>query len=220
MPGYTLESGDIVEIAFYATLYEQTIINQFHYRLTGGFVAGGGPDELVNILGTVGGVGPDSLLAAIAACQSEDLFYNFGRIQVVEDSAGGRRPPIYRSLGVSTGGVAEPSLPSHVDMSFTRQCEVARGPSLAAGRGVTSNIRLAGIPVSGVTGDRLTAGQLALLAAASDKSTDVIPSGDIECNPVIWHKNPATLPRYDDIIDGYANDIVRTQRTRLLRSVV
>lgn len=198
---YALNPGDIVELSYRGTLFNQVVMNVFHFKFIGliPIVAGAAAmDYLITYM-----QGVNRLQQRLLECMCPEAQYTAIRAQVVWPT---RR--VYTEVQVALPGTfAGICTASNVSAVVLKQPD-------QAGRGRTGMVHVVGTPAAQQVDGLWQIGYLGALltlAAEMDDPAEFQVGGN-DAMPVIWSRVQPASP--SQIIGGRANPYVRVQRRR------
>lgn len=200
--------GDVVEVSFIGTAFEQTILNILHYRVT---VQAPGATTVNSDLGVIASsfaVGGDNDLATlISKCVSNSYVMDFVKAQAVF-------PVRYASVQVASviPGEGGPG-------SRTNDAGVITKRTQLSGRDQVGSIHLGPLADGHTADGRVVADWFDEASNLGDAMLLVVnPTDGPTLEPVLWHRNVDAGGDYTTRIINYIpQDTVRTMRRRTVR---
>jgi len=199
--------NDVIHVTFKGTLFSQTILTGFSYKVSATSSTGSISQDQLDIATAFGNAGFD-LNLKMRALQTAD--YSFQEVHVQ------RILPVRMAKSIyDTGGLAG----QHAGTCETPNIAATLTRKTAfAGRKQLSTLHIAGLPSSEVTAGALENAFQLLLLSFGQETVDnqiITPSGGgaITLAPVIVHR-PLGATNYDDIVDVDINELCRTMRRR------
>lgn len=200
--------GDIVEVSFIGTAFEQLILNILHYRVTvqapGTTTVQG---DLANIALSFAVGGDNDLASLMVPLLSTNYGMDFVKAQAVF-------PVRYASVQVAsviqgTGGTG----------ARTNDAGVITKRTQLSGRDQVGSIHLGPLPDDLVNSGQVTNDWLTAANTLGDAMLLVVsPTGGPTMEPVLWHRTVPASGQYSTrITNTIAQDTVRTMRRRTVR---
>lgn len=201
---YPVVTNGIMEATIVQTLYSQTMLSIFHYKLTSSGVLDGGTvlDEFSNIWGLDAEF---SMVKAFSQAQSENVVYNSVVLQWIAPSRYARR--VYLSdiiAGTRTGSAISPQTAA----AITRQTDLPRPHGVGT-------LHLGGLLASDVTsGQWNTTGREKIADLSAFLFREYTTPSTNVLTPVVF--NRAVPANSEKVIRAVGQPQVRTMRRRVV----
>lgn len=195
---YVINAGAHVLITFRGTLFNQLVMNTFHYRLTGTVIADGA--AALNTL----------LTASIALDNMYNAWLNAIGDEVLNCVREGQWIDPFRYRKQTFAPAAQQGTAGTTSTPNTA-CVLTLASDEATRHGI-GNKHLPGLPDSAMVGGTLGATQLGLMDALGTLAKATITQGANTFVPVIY--NRANPPASFDVKQQFSNPFVRVQRRR------
>lgn len=198
-----LPLGAIVEVTYLSTLFSQRIMNVLHYVVTNESTTVSPVQEMEDLAGTFAANGVGDILPAYLACLPENLVVDLVRCQAI-------LPTRYRAINqvINEQGLLGTASTANVQGSITKT-------TTFSGRDQIGSIHLP-LASESISGGLVTGGTRTLMDALADelKVTVTEDVGGGAYAPVLFHRNPLTVPRYSLITEMVPQTTSRVMRRR------
>lgn len=202
-----LGTNDIVHIVYKGSLFNQTVLTNFSYRVTSSTSTGTIAQDQLDIATALANAAHD-MVTKLRALMTADYS--------LTDVTCQRILPVRMTIAsFATGGLAGTRAgtcdTANVAAVFTRK-------TAFAGRKQRSTIHLPGVSNADIASGALSAGYIADLTTYALETRDAQTiaasgGGNINLQPVIVHR-PLGAANFDDIVDADVNNLCRTMRRR------
>jgi len=197
VPTYPLLEGEVAEIRLNATLFGQTIINTFHYRIGSGVPGSGDWDSLL------GAFDVQMWSDALSSVLSEDFESVFLAGQTVYPV---RKVATEVALTPSAGEVVAPACPPTTAV-------VIKKLTVLAGSANRGRVFIAGIPYQNIAGGSIAAGSYGAWQTISAGIAEPLTFGASRFAVPVVYSTASGVIR-GDVTDFGVDQILRVQRRR------
>lgn len=181
---FDLANDDVIELTMSGKYQGSTIINSFHYKWAGGFLANPlGSDEVQNLLQQFETRVWEAVVGGIRSRLTNEFRLDRLLAQIVWPV---RKHYLEWNVANPLGSAVPPGVPSDTNITISLRTE-------RVGRGRTGNKKITGMPLATFDGAQFTSGERIAWTVATARLLDTQPdlAGIQNWIPIVWSRRRA-----------------------------